>query len=64
MRTAEFVMLLGPEDRGRGVARESILLTLAKVFTSRFARNLAQGLGHNTDGIAAYEHAGFKQAGR
>ncbi len=65
VRTAEYVILLGAEGRGRGLAREATLLTLDYGFHITNLRALwLKVLEHNTAAIRAYEGAGFKPAGR
>lgn len=65
VRTAEFVMLLGPEGRGRRLAREATLLTLDYGFHITNLRAIwLKVLEHNTTAIRAYEGAGFKSVGR
>jgi diamine N-acetyltransferase len=65
VRTAEYIILLGPEGRGRGLAREATQLTLDYAFHITNLRAVwLKVLEHNTAGIRAYEGAGFKQVGR
>lgn len=65
VRTAEYVVLLGPEGRGRGLAREATLLTLDYGFHITNLRAVwLKVLEHNTAAIRAYEGAGFKLVGR
>lgn len=65
VRTAEYVILLGAEGRGRGLAHEATLLTLDYGFHITNLRAVwLKVLEHNTAGIRAYEAAGFKPAGR
>ena len=65
VRTAEYVILLGPEGRGRGLARDATRLTLDYAFHVTNLRAVwLKVLEHNTAGIRAYEGAGFKQVGR
>lgn len=64
VRTAEYVVLLGPDGRGRGLAREATLLTLDYGFHITNLRAVwLKVLEHNTAGIRAYERAGFKPVG-
>lgn len=65
VRTAEFVMLLGPEGRGRRLAAEATRLTLDYGFHITALRMVwLKVLQHNIPAIRAYEQAGFKPAGR
>lgn len=65
VRSAEYVILLGAEGRGRGLAREATLLTLDYGFHITNLRAVwLKVLEHNTAGIRAYESAGFKAVGR
>ncbi len=65
VRTAEYVILLGPEGRGRGLATEATRLTLDYGFHITQLRAIwLKILEHNTAGIRAYEAAGFKEVGR
>ncbi|MGH3851964.1 MAG: GNAT family N-acetyltransferase [Pseudonocardiaceae bacterium] len=65
VRTAEYVILLGAEGRGRGLAREATLLTLDYGFHITQLRAVwLKVLEHNTAGIRAYEEAGFTPVGR
>jgi len=65
VRTAEYVILLGAEGRGRGLAREATLLTLDYGFHITNLRAVwLKVLEHNIAGIRAYGGAGFKPAGR
>ena len=65
VRTAEFVILLGGEGRGRGLSREATLLTLDYGFHITNLRAVwLKVLEHNTAGVRAYEGAGFKPVGR
>jgi diamine N-acetyltransferase len=65
VRTAEFVMLLGPEGRGRRLAREATLLTLDYGFHITNLRAIwLKVLEHNAPAIHAYEQAGFTPVGR
>jgi len=65
VRTAEYVILLGPEGRGRGLAREATLLTLDYAFHITHLRQVwLKVLEPNAAGIRAYEGAGFTRAGR
>ncbi|MGH3512186.1 MAG: GNAT family N-acetyltransferase [Pseudonocardiaceae bacterium] len=65
VRTAEFVILLGPEGRGRRLAREATLLTLDYGFHITNLRAVwLKVLERNTAAIRSYEQAGFKPVGR
>lgn len=65
VRTAEFVMLLGPDGRGRRLAAEATRLTLDYAFHITNLRMVwLKVLEHNVAAIRAYEQAGFKPAGR
>jgi len=65
VRTAEFLILLAPEARGRGLAAEATLLTLDYGFRITALRMIwLKVLEPNTAGIRAYTTAGFKPAGR
>lgn len=65
VRTAEYVILLGPEGRGRGLAREATLLTLDYGFHITNLRAVwLKVLEHNVAGLRAYDGAGFKPVGR
>ncbi|MFI1253254.1 GNAT family N-acetyltransferase [Streptomyces netropsis] len=65
VRTAEFVILMAPEDRGKRYAEEATRLTLDWAFHLGALRTVwLKVLEPNTAGISAYEKAGFKQSGR
>ena len=65
VRTAEFVMVLAPAERGKGYATEATRLTLDWAFHLSALRMVwLKVLEPNRAGIAAYEKAGFRQAGR
>ncbi|OLT30823.1 GNAT family N-acetyltransferase [Nocardiopsis sp. CNR-923] len=65
VRTAEFVIVLAPEERGKGHATEATRLTLDWAFHLAALRMVwLKVLGPNTAGVTAYEKAGFKHAGR
>jgi RimJ/RimL family protein N-acetyltransferase len=65
VRTAEFLILLAPQARGRGLAGEATLLTLDYGFHITALRMIwLKVLEPNTAGIRAYTTAGFKPAGR
>jgi diamine N-acetyltransferase len=65
VRTAEFLILLAPEARGRGLASEATLLTLDYGFSITALRMIwLKVLEPNTAGIRAYTAAGFKPAGQ
>lgn len=64
-RTGEFILMLGPEGRGRGLATEATRLTLDYGFHITNLRNIYLSvLAPNTAGIRAYEKAGFTLIGR
>ncbi|TRV75608.1 GNAT family N-acetyltransferase [Streptomyces sp. 130] len=64
-RTAEFVIVLAPEERGKGYATEATRLTLDWAFHLGALRMVhLKVLEPNIAGIKAYERAGFQQAGR
>jgi diamine N-acetyltransferase len=65
VRTAEFVMLLGAEGRGRGLAAEATTLTLDYAFHIVNLRAVwLKVLAPNIAAIRAYKAAGFKTVGR
>ncbi|MGQ0773396.1 MAG: GNAT family N-acetyltransferase [Pseudonocardiales bacterium] len=65
VRTAEYVILLGSEGRGRSLASEATRLTLDYGFHITQLRAIwLKVLEHNIAGIRAYETAGFKEVGR
>lgn len=65
VRTAEFLILLAPGARGRGLAGEATLLTLDYGFRITALRMIwLKVLEPNVPGIRAYTAAGFKPAGR
>jgi diamine N-acetyltransferase len=65
VRTAEFLILLAPQARGRGLAAEATLLTLDYGFHITALRMIwLKVLESNVPGIRAYTTAGFKPAGR
>jgi diamine N-acetyltransferase len=65
VRTAEYVILLAPEARGHGFAAEATRLTLDWAFHLAALRMVwLKVLERNAAGVRAYEHAGFKEAGR
>lgn len=65
VRTAEFLILLAPEARGRGLATEATRLTLDYAFhLTALAQVWLKVLEPNATAIRAYEHAGFQPAGR
>ena len=64
-RTAEFVMVLAPDERGKGHAAEAARLTLDWAFHLAALRSVwLKVLAPNQAGISAYEKAGFQPAGR
>lgn len=65
VRTAEYVILLGEEGRGRHLATEATRLTLDYGFHITNLRAIwLKVLEHNTNAIHAYTAAGFHPAGR
>ncbi|MGW0712338.1 GNAT family N-acetyltransferase [Streptomyces sp. NPDC002643] len=65
VQTAEFVIVLAPEARGKGYATEASRLTLDWAFHLGALRMVwLKVLEPNQAGIAAYEKAGFRQSGR
>ncbi|MFD8545002.1 GNAT family N-acetyltransferase [Streptomyces sp. NPDC059649] len=65
VRTAEYIMLVAPEERGKGYAAEATRLTLDWAFHLGSLRMVwLKVLEPNRAGIAAYEKAGFRSAGR
>ncbi|MGW7575281.1 GNAT family N-acetyltransferase [Streptomyces sp. NPDC054765] len=65
VRTAEFVIVLAPEERGKGYATEAARLTLDWAFHLAHLRMVwLKVLEPNRAGIAAYEKAGFRPSGR
>jgi RimJ/RimL family protein N-acetyltransferase len=65
VRTAEFLILLAPAARGRGLATEATQLTIDYGFRITALRMIwLKVLEPNTPGIRAYTAAGFKPAGR
>ncbi|MEU4076628.1 GNAT family N-acetyltransferase [Streptomyces venezuelae] len=65
VRTAEFVIMLGKEARGRGLGAEATRLTLDYAFHVSALRMVwLKVLAPHTAGIRAYERAGFRLAGR
>ena len=65
VRTAEFIILLGADGRGRNLATEATRLTLDYAFTISALRSVwLKVLEPNTGAIAAYKKAGFREAGR
>ncbi|WP_327173563.1 GNAT family N-acetyltransferase [Streptomyces sp. NBC_01336] len=64
VRTAEFIVMLGPEARGRGLGTQATRLTLDYAFHITNLRMVwLKVLAPNTAGIHAYERAGFQRAG-
>ncbi|MFJ3145720.1 GNAT family N-acetyltransferase [Streptomyces halstedii] len=64
-RTAEFVIVLAPEERGKGYAAESARLTLDWAFDIAALRMVwLKVLEPNRAGITAYRKAGFRESGR
>ncbi|WP_443043091.1 GNAT family N-acetyltransferase [Streptomyces sp. NBC_00370] len=65
VRTAEYVVMLAPEARGRGFGTRATRLTLDYAFHITNLRMVwLKVLAPNTAGVRAYEKAGFKPAGR
>lgn len=65
VRTAEFIILLGEDGRGRNLAAEATRLTLNYAFTISALRSVwLKVLEPNTGAVAAYEKAGFAHVGR
>ncbi|MEV8322728.1 GNAT family protein [Kitasatospora sp. NPDC056731] len=65
VRTAEFVILIAPEARGKGLATEATALTLRWAFQYSALRMVwLKVLEPNAAGVAAYQKAGFQPAGR
>ncbi|MEU1674812.1 GNAT family protein [Streptomyces roseifaciens] len=65
VRTAEFVIVLAPEARGKGYATEATRLTLDWAFHLGALRMVwLKVLEPNKAAITAYEKAGFRPAGR
>ncbi len=65
VRTAEYIMLIAPEERGKGYAAEATRLTLDWAFHLAALRMVwLKVLEPNTAGIRAYEKAGFRRSGR
>jgi diamine N-acetyltransferase len=64
VRTAEFVIMLGPEARGRGLGTRATRLTLDYAFHISNLRVVwLKVLAPNLPAVRAYEHAGFQHAG-
>ncbi|MER6530068.1 GNAT family protein [Streptomyces sp. NPDC001508] len=63
VRTAEFVIVLAPEERGKGLAAEAARLTLDWAFHLAHLRMVWLKV-LEPNGIAAYEKAGFRPSGR
>ncbi|WP_435243355.1 GNAT family N-acetyltransferase [Streptomyces cucumeris] len=65
VRTAEYVILVAPEARGKGLATEATALTLQWAFEYAALRMVwLKVLEPNSAGVTAYRKAGFKPAGR
>lgn len=65
VRTAEFVIMLGKEARGRGLGTEATRLTLDYAFHVSALRMVwLKVLAPNRAAVTAYERAGFRPAGR
>jgi diamine N-acetyltransferase len=64
-RTGEFIILIGEEGRGKGLATEATRLTLDYGFHVTALRNIyLTVVASNIAGLRAYEKAGFKIIGR
>ncbi|MGW2453365.1 GNAT family N-acetyltransferase [Streptomyces sp. NPDC001704] len=64
VRTAEFVIMLGPEVRGRGLGTAATRLALDYAFHVTNLRMVwLKVLAPNTGAIRAYEKAGFQKVG-
>lgn len=64
VRTAEYLVMLGPEARGRGLGTKATRLTLDYAFHITNLRMVwLKVLAPNAAGIHAYERAGFQRAG-
>ncbi|MGW2839773.1 GNAT family N-acetyltransferase [Streptomyces sp. NPDC001493] len=64
VRTAEYVVMLAPGARGRGLGREATRLTLDYAFhVSNLRMVWLKVLAPNAAGINAYLNAGFRRAG-
>jgi RimJ/RimL family protein N-acetyltransferase len=64
VRSAEFVVMLAPEARGRGLGTEATRLTLDYAFHITNLRMVwLKVLAPNKPAVRAYEKAGFKPAG-
>ncbi|WP_443075074.1 GNAT family N-acetyltransferase [Streptomyces sp. NBC_01435] len=64
VRTAEFVIMLASEARGRGLGHEATLLTLDYAFHVTNLRMVwLKVLAPNVAGVNAYAKAGFQKAG-
>jgi diamine N-acetyltransferase len=65
VRTAEYLILLDPQSRGRGFATEASRLTLDYAFHLTALRMVwLKVLEPNTAAIRTYENAGFRLVGR
>lgn len=65
VHTAEFVMVLAPNERGKGHATEATRLTLDWAFHLAALRMVwLKVLEPNAAGVTAYEKAGFRHVGR
>jgi diamine N-acetyltransferase len=65
VRSAEYTMLIAPEARGQGLAKEATSLTLDWAFHLAYLRTVwLKVLDRNVAGIRAYEAAGFRKGGR
>jgi diamine N-acetyltransferase len=65
VRTAQYLILLAPDARGRGLAAEATLLTLDYAFHLTALRMVwLKVLEPNIAAVRAYQNAGFRHAGR
>ncbi|WP_413787824.1 GNAT family N-acetyltransferase [Streptomyces platensis] len=65
VRTAEYVIMLAPEARGRGLGTQATRLALDYAFHITNLRMVwLKVLAPNQAGIRAYEKAGFRTAGK
>ncbi|NJP44718.1 GNAT family N-acetyltransferase [Actinacidiphila epipremni] len=65
VRTSEYVMLIAPEERGKGYATEATRLTLDWAFRLGAVRMVwLKVLAPNGAAVRAYGKAGFRDAGR
>ncbi|AXI79809.1 GNAT family N-acetyltransferase [Peterkaempfera bronchialis] len=65
VRTAEYIIMLAPHTRSRGLGAEATRLTLDYAFHITNVRMVwLKVLAPNTGAVTAYERAGFRHAGR